>query len=533
LASLVRVEWFHGSAQVLFAAWLVSCGTNGDQRASASGGAGGLEISAGASSDFGGRSPESGRGGGAGMLAALGGGTSGADAGASDAGSDASTGGASGAGALAFAGSGGSGDTGASGGAPAGGTAAAAGTGSAGEITPFDIDCRLASEFDPQAPGTVGIVTFRADAEPFERAELEFGLTTDYGMTAPVELAAADHRTLLLGMKAGRTYHFRVVAVSGSTTYYSADHTLDTGPAPKLPVTSYDVLAPDKLARGFLVTSFWNGSSSQIPFILDADGEVVWWYLGGPKGIARARLSADAKSMWLVVASNQGGPVQRVSLDTLDAETYPDTVGSHDITPVEGDLMAYLDYGEGDCASIFEIDPTGTTREVFESTDYVNPTGCHGNAVRYSAAEDVYTYSDFDQDVLVVNRAGGVEWRLSELVAGGNAAWGLRSHGHQLLDNGFLLFANLGATDGTSSAAIEYAFDGSEIMRYENGIAGPHMGDAQRLPGGNTLIAFSEASVIREIDPSGNVVLEIDGSSNFGYLAWVPDLYGPPSDIFQ
>ena len=38
-----------------------------------------------------------------------------------------------------------------------------------------------------------------------------------YGMVAPVELAEACralHRTLLLGMKASRVYHFRIVAES-------------------------------------------------------------------------------------------------------------------------------------------------------------------------------------------------------------------------------------------------------------------------------------------------------------------------------
>ena len=52
------------------------------------------------------------------------------------------------------------------------------------------------------------------------------------------------------------------------------------------------------------------------------------------------------------------------------------------------------------------------------------------------------------------------------------------------------------------------------------------------LPGGNTLITYSNDGLIHEIDGEGNVVLEIDGgSSSFGYSLWRETLYGPPPDI--
>ena len=40
--------------------------------------------------------------------------------------------------------------------------------------------------------------------------------------------------------------------------------------------------------------------------------------------------------------------------------------------------MAFLEYGESDCDSIYEIDADGTTREIFESSDYLSGN-CHGN----------------------------------------------------------------------------------------------------------------------------------------------------------
>ena len=49
---------------------------------------------------------------------------------------------------------------------------------------------------------TVGIVTFTTTIAGLTAAQIDFGLTTAYGMTAPVDLTPTSYRTLLLGMKA-------------------------------------------------------------------------------------------------------------------------------------------------------------------------------------------------------------------------------------------------------------------------------------------------------------------------------------------
>jgi hypothetical protein len=413
------------------------------------------------------------------------------------------------------------------------GVAGSAGTAGAGSAV-FDIDITLASEVDPAAPGTVGIVTWSVDVATLVAARIEFGLDTSYGMTAPVDLTSADYRTLLLGMKPARTYHVRVVAEDASATYTSEDLTVETGPATDLvPLESFSVLNEAARERGFIVASYWMGMGSSVPFILDADGEVVWWFEGGPSGIARAVMSADGKNMWLTPASNAGGALVRVSMDTLESETYSDVVASHDITPVSGETMAYIEYGESDCDSIFEIDPTGTTQEIFESQGVVETNGCHGNALRYSKAEDVYTYSDVSQDILVIDRQGEVLWRLSERTDQGNAAWGGTQHGHHLLESSMLVYANRGGGSDVSSF-IEFSLEGEELRRYESGAFSANLGDVQRLPGGNTLITFSNDSLIHEIDAEDNLVLEINGAdSRFGYTLFRPTLYGEPPDINQ
>jgi hypothetical protein len=86
-----------------------------------------------------------------------------------------------------------------------------------------------------------------------------------------------------------------------------------------------------------------------------------------------------------------------------------------------------------------------------------------------------------------------------------------------------------------ASAMIEYDLDGKEIARFAGTDYSANLGDVQRLPGGNTLVDFSNAGVMKEIDAQGNVVLQITATSNarFGYALWRESLYGPPPDISQ
>ena len=439
------------------------------------------------------------------------------------------------AGASGSAPEGGMGGLGAAGGSGAAGGAAGSGAGGGTATAAFTVMSQLASEVMASAPTTVGIVTWSVNVQSLTSAAIDFGLTTAYGMRAPVDLAEMSYRTLLLGMKPASTYHFRITATAGTTNYVSNDYTIQTGAATTaVQVSGFREVSATARKRGFIVTSYWNGNGSAVPFILDADGAIVWWATSGPTGgIARAAMSADGKNMWLITANNNGGPLMRVRMDGLDRQTYSSTTGSHDITPVTGATMAYLDYSESDCDSIFEIDPTGTTREIWDSQGVVATSGCHGNALRYSQAENVYTFSDVRQDVLVVSRAGALQWRLSERTMGGNAAWGGTSHGHQLLDASILVFANVGGGQGASDF-IEYDLMGQQIQRYTGGGFSANLGDVQRLPGGNTLITYSNDSLIREIDAQRNVVLDVEGgSSRFGYALWRDTLYGPPPDISQ
>ncbi len=399
----------------------------------------------------------------------------------------------------------------------------------------FSIEVHLASDEEPDSPGTIGIVTWSIEDVDPDSASIQFGLDDDYGMTAPVDLEEDDFRTLLLGMKPNKEYHFRIEATEGDTLYISEDQTVETGPSTNLVVIDFEVLSDRKREPGFIITNQAQDVDSNIDsaaFIIDPDGDIVWWYEGSVGPMAAARMSYDAKNMWFVPNRHKEGiPIQRVRMDTLESEVYKGTGGSHDITPVEGETMAFIDYGEDDCGSVFEIKNNGRTKEIFESTPLVEDTPwtpCHLNAVRYNEEEEMYTVSDRAQEVWMIDRDGDIHWELSEIVD--NESYGAQQHGHQMLPDSFLLFANSGG-GRDSSTVLEFSLDdGDLIWDYDGGVRSVFLGDTQRLPGGNTLVVYSNAGVIHEVDDEGDKVLEITADT-FGYGNWRPTLYGPPTDV--
>jgi hypothetical protein len=412
-------------------------------------------------------------------------------------------------------------------------------------VPEFSISVGLASEILADAPGTVGIVKWSLQGVIPESAEIHFGLGADYGMVAPVDLQEPDYRTLLLGMKPNRTYHFQVLARKGTERYQSTDHTLKTGPASNLVNVTASMQDAASHVPGFIVSTcappspvatmeefFETGSMA---LILDGDGDVVWWYQSKVGLTPRARMSHDGKSMWLIPERSDfdGAAIELVSMDTLKSTIYGDLKASHDATVVDSDdVLAFIDYGsESDCPSVYELHMDGTKVEIFESSDYLPGMvlpDCHLNTIRYDKAKDLYTVSDRLTDIFAIDRQGKLQWRLSDIVP--NQTYGGQQHGQQLLSDSIVLFANLGG-EGGNSAVLEYSLpDGKELFRYDPGVFSVWYGDVQRLPRGNTLVTFSMAGRIQEIDPHGKLVMEVAGDF-FYYSEWRSTLYGPPSDI--
>jgi hypothetical protein len=405
----------------------------------------------------------------------------------------------------------------------------------------FQVNVHLASDEDPKAPTTVGIVAWSTTAGTPTSATIQFGLTTDYGMEAPVDVKATDLRTLLLGMKPEKTYHFRIAAQVGGASLVSKDFTVTTGSAPAatlVNITRYEVLSEQEREFGFIVTSYWNEGQAGMVFILDSDGDIVWWYdTGLAAGVGRAAVSDDGRDMWMIsAAAALNEPLLRVGMDGLGLETYSNVLGSHDIVPVEGDVMAFV--------ALFtatEVNRSGQTKTILAPLDLNTTPLPHCNAIAYDKATGTYAVSNLNEDVYLFPRAGGTPdntVRLSTLV-GSNSTWGARQHGVQLLStNRLLVFANQGSPgalpDQWFSTAIEFDLeDGEEVWRYEGNLYSANFGGVQRLPGGNTLVTYSNTGVIHELTPDQRKVLEISANEYLGYASWRPSLYGSVTDAAE
>ena len=435
------------------------------------------------------------------------------------------------------AGGGGTGGSSMGGSAGAGALGGSGGAGGTGGGTPVSCSITEASSVS-SAIATVGIVTFSTDLAGITEARIEFGLTTSYGITAPVNLAQPSYRTLLLGMKPSSTYHYRVVARAGQGECTGTDQTITTGALPsnaaEANLTTTDA---SSLAGGYLVGTLQQGGAA---FILDADGDVVWWFSSG--NASRAILSADSQYMWFLATNQAGGNpnVRRVAMDGMGGAEMHTEFGDahHDLVVLPDDSVGFLQYYMNGRDRLMERAPDGMVREIVDiPTAHGGATQNHSNSIQFFAPDDSYTVSDLDQNCYVkVSRQGDVAWVLggdTSDFTGPGAEWN-REHGHQLLASNRILFFN-NNSGNTGSIIREVTLDltaltAANTWQYDGDENSSTLGDAQRLWNGNTLATYSNAGTIHEVSPTGTLLQTItfSASGGVGYMSKRQSLYGAP-----
>ncbi len=422
------------------------------------------------------------------------------------------------------------------GGGAGGSTQATATTGGEGECV-FSID----DELSP-AVATVGIVSFSATNISIDKAEIEFTRASG-GPTyvAPVDLDEPDYRTLLLGMKDESDYEYRIILNDGECT--SPTRTITTGPlANSLPTITKNRPLAAAAAPGFMITSSGIGNigdSGSLAYILDYEGDIVWW-AKAPASCSRAKMDWEGKHMVMMMLnvrySTNAGAVRRTSMDGLVVEERLSGLngGHHDFTVTPGGNIVAIVH-QNNCSGIVERTPAGDiTTIVSDVHEIYEPMGeCHPNSIHYHPDDDSFTISDRNPDLFVkISREGEVLWQLG----GGNpiaslhyqGTWAV-NHGHHVLPNGNFLFFNNGAAR-SESPVLEFELTEPEatlVWSYSSEYSSPTLGDVQRLPNGNTLITYSNAGVIQEVDRDQRLVQQF-GTTSLGYVEHRPTLYGPP-----
>lgn len=412
--------------------------------------------------------------------------------------------------------------------------------------------CTIAATGEISAKiSTVGVVTFTVDV-PVTSAKIEFkNMAGGETITAPVDLEAEGYRTLILGMKPNATYTYKVVV---NDTCSSAEGSLTTGAIP--------VSADQKIPRisktgsggqpGFYVVSVYSANTHSV--ILDQDGEIVWYgggATGGNDGTSRSRMDWEGKHMWSVAANpfaGGGGAIMKVSMDgETQTSNLPGTENRHhDLVAVPGGIMTILAHqAQGGCSRIIEYGPDGTAKEIVSDINeiYQSVMDCHPNSISYNVDDDTYVVGDRNASMFVkFDREGNVIWQLggSNPVGPsfqGAGTWNI-SHGHHLFEqDGSLRMLVFNNASGGTSNVLEYSLNEDAMTAeqiWKAGVAAtPVMGDVQRLPNGNTLVALTTAGSIIEYtsgtnNPTSVQEFKVTGAQ-VGYVDYRPTLYGIPA----
>jgi hypothetical protein len=393
--------------------------------------------------------------------------------------------------------------------------------------------------------GSVGIVEWSVDRPALDQATIEFGLDTSYGQSAPVDLTAMNYRTLLLGMKFGHSYHFKIVATAGGERCESSDYTLQTAALPNgLPSLSATTMAPDKTFGGFTITEKWGTNTMGPSFILDKDFEYVWVY-PGEDDVIRTRMSFDGKTMWMrnTAQTDGSGVVRRVTLDGLKEDRWELPHTTHDLAVIPDGHVGLVGHAASGCDEILDFNPDdGTLTSLFNAKQAHGNTMCHVNYLAYFAGDDSFVFSDYDASSLIkITRHGDFVWGLNgdaSTISGTN--W-VHEHGvHVLAPDDLIVFSN-GDGGAQKSLVFELKLDltaktATELWRYDANLNTTFGGDVQKLSNGNLLITYSSSGIIQELDPDRNLVQEVTFSigNTLAYTERRTSLYGgPPPKIYE
>lgn len=451
----------------------------------------------------------------------------------------------------------------AGGASPAGGTKATGGSSTATQTGSCTITQKTGAVSSTIGP--VGIVTFSVSGvSSLDSAEIKFGPDTTYGLSAPVDVstASADYRTLLLGMKASKAYHYQIVGKSGGATCTSPDYTITAGGCPtsiKRPtVVTTSGVSKSQLDGGFVVMEGYKATTDDYAYILDGDSDLVWCYHPtGFSDLTATRMSWDGKYMWMAHGNVPNGTshMGRVSMDG-DFKDYSSQFPglNHDAVVLPDDAaIAYIAYSTGTCDDIKEWSPTtGTSKTIINVSAVFSDGGaCHCNAIKYDDSDDTLIVSEDDRSAYFkVTRQGVVKWILGggtknqfDKSGGGASTWTGEHNLHILGTDAaglyHLLFFNNGTSgttsSGTGSVAREISLDlkamtTKPVWSYSANINNTVMGDVQRLDNGNTIIAYSLSGVIHEVDSSGKLLQSLtwgSGNGSIGYITKRKTLYGP------
>ena len=405
--------------------------------------------------------------------------------------------------------------------------------------------------------GSLVLVSWEQHAPADMHVEYSFDEGT--WLSSPsVQAEAGPQEHLLLGIPYGADVTYRLTADPGDGTVQDEERSITAGPLPFETLwpteTTGTEAAWDPSMRYLLATisegptgtseRYWN-------VMLDRAGRIVWAVqtpddrvtLQAQLSHDRSEILIDHNSFWAIFDDGAASQVVRLAIDGTVAATY-DTPGlHHPFTEIAGGSLVYgavVWPGE----FLVKLTPEGERETIWSCGDFHGEIGeqnyCGSNTISWHEATDTYLFSFYSTNSVVeIDGATGQTLRYFGHLDGSwtfdpadSAFWW--QHGPHYTEDGTLLLSSRDALFGNETVVREYELDEesetlNEIWSFGEGegIYADEMGEAVRLPGGNTLHNYGSAARLREITPDGTVVWDVTwGLGQYlGRTTPIEDLY--------
>lgn len=418
----------------------------------------------------------------------------------------------------------------------------------------------LWADLSPEV-GTVVRVGWTQDGEADAYVEFQFA-DEAWWRTPSRRLAAGAHEDRLLGVPYGETVNWRLVVQGQAGT----THSIATDDAPsKLPVAELEqsdpALQDASLRFLYLSLSEDEGFTARWWVVLvDRAGRAVWARRSDLRRVSlHPRLSWDGRTLLMdqnsYFGAFDGGAesvVERLDVDGTVLQTIDLPGLHHPFQEMPDGRFAYAHmYGPYADDTIDLVDADGQRAELFSCADFLDAIGqvgfCGSNTLNYDAARDSFLYSFYSVDSVVEVDATSGEarrwwghivdaWRFDP---DESAFWW--QHGPTWTADGTLLLSTRVSAEGEETVVREYTLDevgGRLVLSWSfgegRGLYGAEMGEAHRLPGGNTLHNYGTFAHLIEATPEGAIAWELDWGSgqDLGRSTPIEDLYGLSAPIF-
>ncbi len=421
------------------------------------------------------------------------------------------------------------------------------------EVDPGDLSDRVGevSATIHADQGSIVVVSWDQLAEA--EGWVEYSADGEAWMSSPpLALTEGPQEQLLLGIPYDSEVSLRLVQTGTDGTATSDGVSLSTDRLPN-GIPEADLLTADTDSydpeRPWLLAGVYDWT-----IILDRQGRVVWAAetpllrstLQPQPSASGTDLLIDHGSFWALFDGGERSQVQRMKIDGTLVDTH-DTVGlHHPFTELPDGSIVWSAMADND-EILTRLSPDGSQQTVASCREllggYDGKGYCGANTIRYNPQRDSVLWSLYSHDtVLEVDLTTGQALRV---FGHHDGAWAFDppssafwwQHGAYFTAEGTLLVSSYVADEDDELVVREYELDDdSETLhqvwsfRGDEAVHGETMGEAWRLPGGNTLHNYGEGQRVREVTPDGTVVWDLSWSG--GGLVWELGRTTPIEDLY-